>query len=70
MLDLPAEMIVDLLGKMMFKATLVDSEKLHVIAPPIRSDVLHACDIAEDVAIGCVYDRVCRELARLLDRCV
>ncbi|VDL36411.1 unnamed protein product [Hymenolepis diminuta] len=38
------------------------SSLLSVCVPPTRHDVLHACDIAEDVAIAYGYDRVEEEL--------
>jgi phenylalanyl-tRNA synthetase beta chain len=62
--SLPTEEIVSLLGKMMLQATPLDGGKLRVVSPPTRSDFLHACDIAEDVAIGYGHDRICRELTR------
>jgi phenylalanyl-tRNA synthetase beta chain len=62
--DLQTDTIINLLAKMMLTATSVDGDKLKVIAPPTRSDVLHACDIAEDVAIGYGYDRISNELTR------
>jgi phenylalanyl-tRNA synthetase beta chain len=62
LLSLPVDDIVSLLTKMMLQATPLDDGKLRVVVPPTRSDVLHACDIAEDVAIGYGYDRICREL--------
>ncbi|KAM3175140.1 hypothetical protein ACTXT7_009090 [Hymenolepis weldensis] len=38
------------------------SSLLSVCVPPTRHDVLHACDIAEDLAIAYGYDRVEEEL--------
>ncbi|KAL8445311.1 hypothetical protein Emed_005738 [Eimeria media] len=32
--------------------------KLIVSVPPTRSDIMHACDVAEDVAIGIGFDRL------------
>jgi phenylalanyl-tRNA synthetase beta chain len=61
--SLPVDTIVDLLGKMMLRADpLPGGTQLRVVAPPTRSDILHACDIAEDVAIGYGYDRIAAEL--------
>lgn len=56
--DLTNDQIIDLLDKMMIKAVAVNENSLEVTAPPIRSDVLHACDIAEDVAISYGYDNI------------
>jgi phenylalanyl-tRNA synthetase beta chain len=35
---------------------------LNVLVPPTRSDVLHACDVAEDVAIAFGYNNVAMTL--------
>lgn len=45
-----------------FLCLLGTSSLLSVCVPPTRHDVLHACDIAEDVAIAYGYDRVEEEL--------
>ncbi|CDW75114.1 phenylalanyl-trna synthetase beta chain [Stylonychia lemnae] len=39
-----------------------DTTKLVVEVPPIRSDVLHACDIIEDIGIAFGYNNIPREL--------
>ena len=60
--DMKPELIIELLEKMQLKATYDDAtKKLKVRAPPTRADVLHACDIAEDVAIAYGYDRISKE---------
>ncbi len=41
-----------LLGKMGLSATEKSANELVVTIPPSRSDILHACDIIEDVAIA------------------
>jgi hypothetical protein len=52
-----AEM-VQLLQKMQLPATLKDEKTMSVMVPPTRSDVLHECDIMEDVAIAFGYDNI------------
>ena len=41
-----------LLCKMQLASKVTEEKTLRVEIPPTRSDVLHACDIAEDVAIA------------------
>ena len=52
------EEIIALLEKMQLKAKVLEEGKLHVSCPPTRADVLHACDIAEDVAIAYGYNNI------------
>lgn len=47
-----------LLTKMCLESEVVDSETLKVEVPPTRADVLHACDIIEDVAIAYGYNNL------------
>jgi phenylalanyl-tRNA synthetase beta chain len=61
--DLDDTQIIGLLTKMMLKAEAIGDGKLKVIVPPSRSDVLHACDIAEDVAIAFGYDNIANAIA-------
>jgi phenylalanyl-tRNA synthetase beta chain len=35
-----------------------DSKSIDVIIPPTRSDILHPCDVMEDVAISYGYNNV------------
>ncbi len=55
-LDLNAEEIARNLRKMRFGAT-IHEEGVDVEVPAYRADILHACDLIEDVAIGYGYDR-------------
>jgi phenylalanyl-tRNA synthetase beta chain len=50
--------IVQLLAKMSLKASVDpnDANKLQVLVPATRPDILHECDIAEDVAIAYGYN--------------
>jgi phenylalanyl-tRNA synthetase beta chain len=45
-------------------ATRDDAELLRVLVPPTRADVLHECDIAEDVAIAFGYNNIVRTLPK------
>ena len=47
-----------LLCKMQLASKVTRGEDLAVEIPPTRSDVLHACDIAEDVAIAYGYNNI------------
>ncbi|KAJ3117275.1 phenylalanine--tRNA ligase subunit beta [Phlyctochytrium bullatum] len=56
-LDVPE--IVQLLGKMSLGATRGSSDNSVIVSiPPTRSDILHACDVAEDVAIAYGYNNI------------
>jgi phenylalanyl-tRNA synthetase beta chain len=48
----------ELLGKMSLKTTSKDPKSIDVTIPPTRSDILHACDVMEDVAIAYGYNNV------------
>ncbi|PNW74324.1 hypothetical protein CHLRE_13g603900v5 [Chlamydomonas reinhardtii] len=57
--SLPGPDIATLLNKMQVSATLgPDGTALSVSVPPTRSDILHACDVAEDVAIAHGYNNI------------
>ncbi|KAG2429166.1 hypothetical protein HYH02_014101 [Chlamydomonas schloesseri] len=57
--ELPPPDIATLLNKMQVTATLgSDGKALSVSVPPTRSDILHACDVAEDVAIAHGYNNI------------
>ena len=47
-----------LLCKMQLASKVTEEKTLRVEIPPTRSDVLHACDIAEDVAIAYGYNNI------------
>lgn len=49
--------VAKLLTKMSLK-TQVKGDNLVVKIPPTRHDVIHTCDIYEDVAIGYGYNRI------------
>jgi len=49
---LTPESTIPLLKKMGLKGMVKDSKAITVEVPPYRPDILHACDIAEDVMIA------------------
>lgn len=54
-----AELLATLLTKMCLKSEVSeDGNQLLVQVPPTRTDVIHACDIIEDVAIAYGYDNI------------
>ena len=58
-LNLSIEQIAVLLKKMQLRASVLEDKKsLKVLVPPTRSDILHACDIMEDVAIAHGYNNI------------
>eukprot|EP00761_Pharyngomonas_kirbyi_P014487 gb/GECH01014517.1/.p1 GENE.gb/GECH01014517.1/~~gb/GECH01014517.1/.p1 ORF type:complete len:591 (+),score=151.28 gb/GECH01014517.1/:1-1773(+) len=56
--DLSSKQIASLLSKMQLKARAKNESEVEVIVPPIRSDILHECDIMEDVAIAYGYNNI------------
>ena len=50
--------IVDLLSKMELSSKQLNEKELEVNAPITRSDILHQCDIAEDLAIAYGYNKI------------
>jgi len=59
--NLSTDEIINYLAKMSLDASLYDksnTDKLKVMVPPTRSDVLHQCDIIEDVAIAYGYNNI------------
>ncbi|KAJ3046216.1 hypothetical protein HDV00_000028 [Rhizophlyctis rosea] len=51
-LQLSADEITKLVEKMSLTASVKDKKTIAVSVPPTRSDILHACDVMEDVAIA------------------
>ena len=62
--DITPEKIVKLLEKMELQAKILNSNELEVSAPITRSDILHPCDIAEDLAISYGYNNIKKELTK------
>lgn len=59
-LQLDIETIQECVKKMglYIKGVSADNTKITVEVPPTRSDVLHACDIAEDIGIAYGYNKI------------
>ncbi|XP_014219481.1 phenylalanine--tRNA ligase beta subunit [Copidosoma floridanum] len=53
-----SEDVARLLSKMSLKTEVLNNDDLQVQIPPTRHDVIHACDIYEDVAIGYGYNNI------------
>ncbi|XP_078696780.1 phenylalanine--tRNA ligase beta subunit-like [Branchiostoma floridae x Branchiostoma belcheri] len=52
------ESIAKLLTRMCLSSEVVEVSKVKVEIPPTRYDIIHACDIMEDVAIGYGYNNI------------
>lgn len=64
--DLDAHRTSELLTRMMLSATPSDDgERVRVAVPPTRSDVLHPCDVMEDVAIAYGYNNLSRTVPKV-----
>ncbi|CAO3699457.1 unnamed protein product [Rhizopus stolonifer] len=63
-LELPGDKICQLLNKMSLDASVdpKDDNQVLVNVPPTRWDILHACDIMEDVAISYGYDNLTKKM--------
>ncbi|GMS84140.1 hypothetical protein PENTCL1PPCAC_6315 [Pristionchus entomophagus] len=56
--DLKGEEMATLLTKMSLGAKLLDDHTLRVNIPPTRHDILHECDIAEDVGVAYGFNKL------------
>lgn len=57
--EIDHQKVVGYLHRLQLPSTLSsDNSKVLVDIPPIRPDIFHACDIAEDVAIGYGFNRI------------
>jgi len=62
---LTAEEIVNLLARMQLQSTIIENgKKVDVVIPPTRPDILHACDIMEDVAIAYNFNNIKKTLPK------
>ncbi|KZC09055.1 PREDICTED: phenylalanine--tRNA ligase beta subunit [Dufourea novaeangliae] len=59
------EEVATLLSKMSLKTSIKEDKKLIVEVPPTRHDVMHACDIFEDIAIAYGYNRIKKTIPHL-----
>ena len=56
--DVKPEEICNYLKKMELNANILNEKEIDVLAPITRSDILHPCDIAEDLAIAYGFNNV------------
>lgn len=54
----PVESMVHLMKKMGFNSAVKDKDTLTVSVDAIRTDILHPCDLAEDIAIAYDFNKV------------
>ncbi|XP_011173348.1 phenylalanine--tRNA ligase beta subunit isoform X1 [Solenopsis invicta] len=52
------DQVAELLSKMSLKSKVKDKDTLVIEIPPTRHDVIHACDIYEDIAIAYGYNEI------------
>jgi phenylalanyl-tRNA synthetase beta chain len=65
--NIAADDVAKILSKMSLSASLTaDRKTVKVAVPCTRSDILHACDIMEDVAIAYGYNNLVKEIPRTL----
>ncbi|KAK8875904.1 phenylalanine-tRNA ligase activity protein [Tritrichomonas musculus] len=65
--DLTVDQVHNLLEKMMLQVSpSSDGRHFKVTVPAIRSDILHPCDIAEDVAISFGYNNVFKQNKKII----
>ena len=62
--DILPENVVPLLERMELKAKILSPNEIEVSTPITRSDILHPCDIAEDLAISYGYNNIKKELTK------
>lgn len=64
--NLTPEQMATIVSKMGLTATVKSPQLLHVLVPITRSDVFHACDVMEDVAIAYGYNNIKMEHPKTL----
>lgn len=57
-INIDAQKMANLLGKMCLNSKVVNENEISVRIPPTRSDILHACDIIEDLGIAYGYNNI------------
>lgn len=57
-IDVSADKVVSLLEKMSLAAKKTNQDNVEVTVPPTRHDILHECDVAEDVALAYGYNEI------------
>lgn len=56
--EVTAKESVDALKRMGLPATATSEKEIQVTVPPLRQDILHPCDIGEDLAVGIGFNKV------------
>lgn len=56
--NISASLVSNLLTKMSLKSELQKEDTVRVVIPATRQDILHACDIIEDVGIAFGYNNI------------
>ncbi|CAL7934787.1 unnamed protein product [Xylocopa violacea] len=59
------EELANLLSRMSLKTSVINGNKLNVLVPPTRHDIIHACDIYEDIAIAYGYNQIQKTIPHL-----
>jgi phenylalanyl-tRNA synthetase beta chain len=54
--------MITLLKRMQLSARLIGDSTISVVIPPTRSDILHACDIMEDVAVAYGFNNIVKTI--------
>lgn len=57
-IDLDSDETCKVLQRMCLESKKLSDKKVDVLIPPTRQDILHACDILEDIGIGYGYNRI------------
>ncbi|MFW9833848.1 MAG: phenylalanine--tRNA ligase subunit beta [Candidatus Thorarchaeota archaeon] len=57
-LELTSKQIIQALERMGFGAKMLKSNKVQVLIPAVRMDILHQVDVIEDIAIGYGFDNI------------
>ncbi len=57
-INISEQEMVTLLGRMGLESQVTSENRVLVRIPPTRSDILHACDIIEDIAIGYGFNNI------------
>jgi len=56
-----ADSVAKMLGRMGVAAEKTDEDTVLVTVPPTRYDILHACDVAEDLAVAYGFDKLVKD---------
>lgn len=59
------EEVANLLSRMSLRTSVTSNNKLKVVIPSTRHDVIHACDVYEDIAIAYGYNKIEKTIPKL-----